>query len=422
VSDERVDGGASAHGRNGKSGSTKSNRVQSRKVAQIPVLQTRGIRIASIPGQIRRIDSRRYQVKSQSQNKWYSVTWEKRLWKCTCAFNAKTHQSCKHVYGVLYRISETGESWSEHEDSEMCPKCQRVTKIIRRGYYKSRTGLTQRFGCKKCNRRFSVRTGFKNMKYNANTITSALDLFFKGLSLRSIANHLNQIYGYHISHLTVYRWISRYVKLIAENMPKAAPKVSNRWHVDEMRIGVNGDIRNLWNLMDHKTRYLLAMKVTQRKGRKEARRLLTNAITTSRPQRLTLISDGLSSYKGASQDSARNSGIVIEHLSDTGLKRELSNNLVERLNRTVRGRVKTMGGLDNERSARLFAEGYSIFYNHIRPHMALKGQTPGEAAKTWRPLGANRWRSLIRDSAVRKDTRSARADRSHQPKTGPSPN
>src|SRR5437867_4218025 len=155
------------------------------------VTKLRGTRISTIPGQIRLLDSRRYKVRSQSRNEWYEVTWEKRLWKCTCAFNTKTHQTCKHIYAVLFRISETEEATSK-EDCELCPICEKKDKIIRRGFYKSRIGMTQRFGCKRCNKRFSIRTGFKNMKYSANTITSALDLYFKGLSLRLVANHLNQ--------------------------------------------------------------------------------------------------------------------------------------------------------------------------------------------------------------------------------------
>lgn len=41
-------------------------------------------------------------------------------------------------------------------------------------------------------------------------------------------------------------------------------------------------------------------------------------------------------------------------------------------------------------------EGNRIFYNFIRPHMALEGQTPAEAAGINLELEANKWMQLIR--------------------------
>jgi len=53
-----------------------------------------------------------------------------------------------------------------------------------------------------------------------------------------------------------------------------------------------------------------------------------------------------------------------------------NNNMVERLNGTVRQRDKVMRGLDHEKSAQTMLDGMRIYYNFVRPHMALNGQTP----------------------------------------------
>jgi len=238
------------------------------------------------------------------------------------------------------------------------------------------------------------------MKYNASLITAALDLYFKGLSLRSIADHLNQIHGLHISHLTVYRWIKKYIRLIMRFARRLKPKLSETWHADEMRIRVNGKLRNLWNLMDHKTRYLIVVRITRRKGTREAERLLANGLRKITLKHLEIISDGLNSYRGAVEDTRKkNPHCRIRHHSDTGLSKQKSNNRLERLNGTTRERLKTMRGLDNDKSSKKFAEGYAAYYNLIRPHSALRGKTPSQAAKTWQPKGTNRWLSLIKDSA-----------------------
>jgi len=238
------------------------------------------------------------------------------------------------------------------------------------------------------------------MKHTATTITAAMDLYFRGLSLRSISNHLLQIYGHHLSYLTVYRWIRRYTAMIKKNLETLAPQVSDKWHVDEMRINVNGGLRNLWNLMDHDTRYKIAIQVTKAKGTMEASRLLMNGLEHGKPEKLEVFSDGLISYARAVRKCSQDSGLVIRHRADTGLAAEESNNRLERLNGTVRQRIKTMRGLDNDKSARIFADGYRIFYNHVRPHSSLNGQTPGDAANAWHADERNRWLSLVNYKAT----------------------
>jgi hypothetical protein len=51
---------------------------------------------------------------------------------------------------------------------------------------------------------------------------------------------------------------------------------------------------------------------------------------------------------------------------------------MERLNGEIRDREKVMRGLERKDSPIL--TGYQLFHNYIRPHMALDGRTPAEAA------------------------------------------
>ena len=41
-------------------------------------------------------------------------------------------------------------------------------------------------------------------------------------------------------------------------------------------------------------------------------------------------------------------------------------------------------------------EGQRIYYNHIRPHQALNGKTPAEAAGLDQPAEGNKWEPLIK--------------------------
>lgn len=77
------------------------------------------------------------------------------------------------------------------------------------------------------------------------------------------------------------------------------------------------------------------------------------------------------------------------HIANCGVgKPHATNNRIERLNGTLRERVKVQRGWKSKTSQ--IAEGQRIGYNFVKPHMALNGQTPAAAAgidvKGWKEL------------------------------------
>ena len=73
-----------------------------------------------------------------------------------------------------------------------------------------------------------------------------------------------------------------------------------------------------------------------------------------------------------------------------------NNNKMERMNGEIRDREKVMRGLERKDSPIL--TGYQLFHNYIRPHMALKGKTPSEAAGIT-VEGENKWLTLIQNAS-----------------------
>ena len=71
------------------------------------------------------------------------------------------------------------------------------------------------------------------------------------------------------------------------------------------------------------------------------------------------------------------------------------NNLVERLNGTIRERDKVMRGFKTEESAQQILEGFRAYYNFIRKHQSLKGKALAEMANIDLNLEGNRWMTLI---------------------------
>ena len=75
-----------------------------------------------------------------------------------------------------------------------------------------------------------------------------------------------------------------------------------------------------------------------------------------------------------------------------------SNNRIERLHGTEKERTKVLRRFDTDDGAAMIAEGFRVHYNLVKPHMALDGQTPGDAAAIALPDGF-RWRAVL-DAAI----------------------
>ena len=73
-------------------------------------------------------------------------------------------------------------------------------------------------------------------------------------------------------------------------------------------------------------------------------------------------------------------------------KPHANNNRIERLNGTLRERVKVQRAWKKHSSPT--AEGQRVQYNFVKPHMALEGQTPAQIAGI-KIEGKNKWMNLL---------------------------
>lgn len=80
-----------------------------------------------------------------------------------------------------------------------CDRCNSIN-VIKRGKRKTKIGISQRYECKECGRRFTHEL-IKHRK--AKIIAFAMDLHFKGLSTRKIGDKIK------VHHTTIIRWIRK---------------------------------------------------------------------------------------------------------------------------------------------------------------------------------------------------------------------
>lgn len=367
--------------------------------------QVRGLAIIAMGSQIRRIDPSEYHVKSQSGNGWYRVLKDGLEWKCECPDHVNRRLTCKHIYAVTLSLNLRQKVTAQNIGLDLskavlsCKFCG-SSAVIKIGFRNNKVGMIQRYLCKDCSRNFVLNEAFENMKHNPKAITVALDLYFKGVSLRKIRDHLKQFYAIKVTHVAVLKWIRKYVTLMKEYVKNLKPEVSNVWHTDEMTVNINGEYNWLWNLMDNETRFLLASQISKRREVDDARKVFADAKNVAQARPAILVTDGLQSYNEAfNKEFWTMKGPRTEHIRLPSIRERPNNNLVERLHGTIRERTKVMRGFDNENSASTLVDGERIYYNFIRPHMSLDERTPAEAACIDLKLGESKWMNLIKQSA-----------------------
>lgn len=363
----------------------------------------RALAIYAKGNQIKRLDGSTYKVKSQSGNGWYQVTKKGEEWSCKCPDHQYRQVACKHIQSTLFSLTLrdsiiTSPNTIPRSDTDEPDECQycHSSRIVKRGTRKNQRGLTQIYWCQACNRRFVVDLGFSRMKCSPQVITASLDLFFKGISLRKITDHLKQFYNVTVNCSTVLRWTQRYIELMKEYADELMPQVSDKWHADETMENVNGKWRWLWNLMDAESRFLISSRLTKGRTEMDARNLFLDGLDRTKKAPATIVTDGLVSYAGAYDETLRYKGT--KHLRKPRFVDLANNNRIERLHSSMRERTKVMRGFDTDPTANQTMQGYRLYYNFIRPHMALDGETPAQAAKLDLQLGRNKWKSMIAQS------------------------
>ncbi len=95
------------------------------------------------------------------------------------------------------------------------------------------------------------------MHASLETITSAMQLYFTGESLRGVKQFL-KLQGINMSHQSVFNWTKKYTKLMDNYLNTITPHVGEKWHADEVWLKVRGDRKYLFAIMDNETRFWIS--------------------------------------------------------------------------------------------------------------------------------------------------------------------
>ena len=104
-------------------------------------------------------------------------------------------------------------------------------------------------------------------------------------------------YGLMPDHSNVYRWIVKYTRFAAKALNELPVEVGNTWVADEtvLKLKAEGNVW-FWDIIDEKTRFLLASHLTPSRFSRDAQTLMERAARRANKVPKVVITDKLRSY------------------------------------------------------------------------------------------------------------------------------
>jgi len=259
--------------------------------------------------------------------------------------------------------------------------------IVKNG---SRKG-TQYWLCKHCGHGFVDNKGIPGSRYSNDVVARALYNYYAGMSLNSISEGVRQETGDYPSTSAIYGWLDKYTHIALDEAEKHQPKVGKKWVMDETVVRLAGKKWWLITALDSDTRYLLGTKLSTNRNNKDIKEVLEKATAKTGVIPSEVLTDGWGGYREALEQAY---GADSKHIVSTPFTdKELSTNLMERWNGTLKDRLKPMRGMDRNTNFQLILDGFVFYYNYLRPHMGIGDKTPAQVAKADYPYKS--WHDIV---------------------------
>jgi putative transposase len=210
-----------------------------------------------------------------------------------------------------------------------------------------------------------------------------------GLSARKTAYMLRSIYNIPMSYQTVL------------NYAQAAAFYAHRFNMlhkgndiddllvtvaDETYIKIVGEENYVWFAMSASNHSITSYHLSDSRETLQALSALTEAIRTVKPdQKITIVTDGLSSYieaiqilnKDRQQNKIKHIRVIgLENRDDISEEYRHFKQMIERLNRTFKLHSKPAAGFNSFSGAMALITLFVTHYNFLRPHTSLGYKTP----------------------------------------------
>jgi transposase-like protein len=266
----------------------------------------------------------------------------------------------------------------EQDLRAQCKLCGSV-RVVRFGHLKG----VQRWWCKDCKHKFVDNKAAPGMKIPKEQIAYALSMYYEGMGFKAICRYLQQTYNSYPSDSTVYNWIERFTEKAIEAARDEKPVVGDTWIAISTKIKVGDEHFWFWDILDVKTRFLLASNISKKLTISHARKTMAQATKKAGKFPRVVITDQLAVYI---------EGLELKHKSEIKqaiVKKTLNASdasLLERFRSNLNARVVVLKGFKNLKRAKTVIQGWPVHYNYLRPHEITVNNSPAYLANIKTPL------------------------------------
>jgi len=235
------------------------------------------------------------------------------------------------------------------------------------------------------------------MRTESRIISSSIDFYLEGLSVRKIQTQIEKLYNVHVSQTTVWKWVMKYSKLCSQFVETLQPQLLGIYHVDETAIKCKEVQKWFWEIIDQQTKFLVAGHLSGSRTTEDVISLFEKSIRVAKRKPTSIYCDGLPAYVDGYNRVfyTMRKDTRPELIRSVGIRSVHNQNSVERLHSTLKDRLKPTRGLKGEETVRVLLEGWAVHYDYVRKHQTLKGRTPAQASGI---SIKNDWHELIREA------------------------
>ncbi|MFE7111988.1 IS6 family transposase [Streptomyces sp. NPDC057575] len=207
----------------------------------------------------------------------------------------------------------------------------------------------------------SAPPSYKGHRYPVEIISHCVWLYFRfPLSFR-VVEELMLERGVLVSHETVRSWCAKFGQAYANYLCGRRPRPGAKWHLDEVFVKINGELKYLWRAVDADGNVLDTL-VQGRRDKASARRFFRKLLRNTCSVPRVIVTDKLRSYGAAHREVMPS----VEHRSHKGLNNRAGNSY-----QPTRQRERATKGFRSVGGAQQFLAAFSGISPHFRPRRHL---------------------------------------------------
>jgi putative transposase len=187
--------------------------------------------------------------------------------------------------------------------------------------------------------------------------------------------------GIEVTYETIRDWNDKFASPTAKKIRHHRPKASRKWHLDEMRVKIKGEVYWLWRAVDEEGQ-VLDILMQEHRDTEAAKRFFRKIIKKVGFAPKVVITDKLKSYQAA----MRELGLKANHRQHKGL-----NNQAELSHQWTRLREKKMRRFKSAGQAQKFLSAAEVIYQQSQPK---RHKLPAEVTREIIKQRIEEWKSM----------------------------